>query len=292
MNIATGDIDSVNHVGIAVRDLDAVCQLYERIGFTLTPLSMHKGSLNPGEAPVPYGTGNRCAIFGKNYLEILAWIDKDKWDFGMKHFLSRHEGAHIICFGCGDAAVVDKRVSGNDIQTSGVIPLQRDLEMPEGTRTAKFECVHFGKGFMPEGLIQAAHHLTPQYIHQDRYVHHRNGVTALSDVYLSTSDPDAFERRYEKLTGIKARRAGRRRVFDLPLVSRVSIIDCKDMAAEFPGSTFPTEPCLAGYAFAVGDLAKMAGILTEAGLPFYQGKSRVVVPASAMFGATVVFESP
>ncbi len=285
-----GDIDSVNHVGIAVRDLDAVCRLYEQIGFTLTPLSMHSGSMKPGEAPVPYGTGNRCAVFGKNYLEILAWVDKDKYDFGMKHFLSRHEGAHIICFGCGDAATVNARVSANGIHTSGVIPLQRDLGTAEGTRTAKFECVHFGQGFMPEGLIQAAHHLTPQFIHQDRYIHHRNGVQALSDVYLSVADPDEYERKYHHLTGQPPRRAGKRRVFDLPGVSRVSVIHRDDMAAEFPGSTFPADPCLAGYAFSTSDLGKCESLLAASSVPFHKEATRLVVPASAMFGATVVFE--
>lgn len=286
----TGDIDSVNHVGLAVRDLDATCDLYERLGFTLTPLSMHKGSMKPGEPEVPYGTGNRCAVFGNNYLEIVAHVDKTKFDFGMIGFLSRHEGAHIICFGCGDAAVVNDRVRATGIGTSGVIPLQRDLGTPEGVRTAKFECVHFDRAATPEGLIQAAHHVTPQYIHQDRYVHHANGVVALSDVYLSVADPDEVERRYEKLTGRKAVRRGRRRVFELPLVSRVSVIDANDIAAELPGSTYPQPPCLAGYAFAVTDLARMERILTEQKLPFHQEPTRLVVPASAMYGATVVFE--
>jgi len=285
-----GDIDSVNHVGIAVRDLDRTAALYERLGFTLTPLSMHSGSLKPGGKPEPYGTGNRCVVFGKNYLEILAWVDKDRFDFGMKHFLSRHEGAHIICFGCGDAATVNARVSSQGIHTSGVIPLQRDLGTPEGVRTAKFECVHFGEGFMPEGLIQAAHHLTPQYIHQDRYIHHANGAVALSDVFLSSEDPDALEQRYRKLIGADAQRRGRRRVFDLPLVSRVSILHSSDLAAEFPGSTFPNPPCLAGYAFSVNDLAAMARRLDQCSLPYHREDARLVVPASAMFGATVVFE--
>jgi len=286
-----GDIDSVNHVGLAVRDLDAASALYERLGFTLTPLSMHKGSMKPGEPEVPYGTGNRCAVFGKNYLEILAHVDKTRFDFGMGDFLCRHEGAHIICFGCNDATVVNDRVRAAGIGTSGVIPLQRDLGTPEGVRTAKFECVHFDRAATPEGLIQAAHHVTPQYIHQERYIHHPNGVVALSDVYLSVTDADAVESRYEKLAGRKAVRRGRRRVFELPQVSRVSIIDANDIASELPGSTYPQPPCLAGYAFAVKDLARMERILMEQKVPFHREPARLVVPASAMFGATVVFET-
>lgn len=286
----TGDIDSVNHVGLVVRDLSAAAKLYEDLGFTLTPLSMHKGALKPGEPEVPFGTGNRCAVFPKNYLEILAHVEPDKYDFGVKKFLARHEGAHIICFGCGSAATVDDRVRGNGIGTSGVISLQRDVGTPEGVCTAKFECVHFAGEATPEGLIQAAHHVTPQYIHQERYVRHANGVVALSDVYLSAPDPDGFERRYEKLIGRRARRAGKWRVFDLPMVSRVSIAATSEIASEFPSSTMPAAPCLVGYAFATTDLPAVEARLKQRALPFEKEAARIVVPASVMFGATVVFE--
>lgn len=289
----TRDIDSVNHVGIAVRDLDAVSRHYERLGFTLTPLSMHRGSLTPGGAEEAFGTGNRCTIFRNNYLEILAWIDRDKFDFGVSRFLEKHEGAHIICFGCGDASTVNARVRSEGFETSGVIPLQRNVGTPEGERTAKFECVHFGdrKAFMPEGLIQAAHHVTPQYIHQDRYMRHANGVVALSEVFLGVADPDAYESKYAKLTGRSAKRIGRKRMFELPLVSRVSILAHADLAAELPGSTFPAAPCMAGYAFATTDLGAVERRLAENALPFHKESARLVLPASAMFGATVVFET-
>jgi len=52
-----GDIDSVNHVGIAVRQMDEACSLYEALGFTLSPLSVHSGSKTSGAPGRADGNG-------------------------------------------------------------------------------------------------------------------------------------------------------------------------------------------------------------------------------------------
>jgi hypothetical protein len=285
-----GDIDSVNHVGLVVKDLEAAAKRYEAFGFILTPLSMHSGALKPGDPEIPYGSGNRCAIFPDNYLEIVAHVDKQKYDLFCGKFLQRFEGAHIICFGCGDASVVDRRLRLSGVGTSGVIPLKRDLDTPDGKRTAKFDCVHFDYAATPEGLIQAAYHLTPQYIHQKRYLGHPNKVTALSNVYLAVADPAETAARYEKFTGRKGERQGKNFVFKLPRVSKVTIMPAANLATELPGAPLHSGPYLAGFAFATSDLPGMAKRLKDRKIRFAEPGDRLVVPADEAFGAAVVFE--
>jgi len=286
------DIDSVNHVGHVVRDLDAAATRYEAMGFVLSPLSMHFGSPGPGEPAQPLGSGNRCAIFPDNYLELVAHVDRDKYDLFCGRYLERFEGAHIICFGCGDAGVVDGRVRAAGIDTSGVIPLQRDIDTPEGDRTAKFDCVHFAAAVTPEGLIQAAHHRTPEFIHQARYLGHPNGVVALSDVTLSTVDPAATAARYEKLIGRVATAADGRYVLDMPRPagSRVTIVAAADLSDWLPGAADHPDPNLAGYAFATTDPDAVRRHLDAAEIAHVAQGDRIVVPADAAFGAAVVFE--
>lgn len=285
-----GDIDSVNHVGLVVEDLAATAKRFEEFGFVLSPLSMHAGALKPGDPEIPYGSGNRCAIFPNNYLEIVAHVDKDKYDLFCGKFLQRFEGAHIICFGCGDAGVVDARVRATGIGTSGVIPLKRDLDTQDGIQTAKFDCVHFAYDATPEGLIQAAYHLTPQYIHQPRYLGHPNKVTALSDVYLAVDDTAEAASRYEKFTGIKGARQGGNYVFALPRVSKVTILPRSEVAAQLPGAPVHAGPYLAGFAFATTDLPAMKARLQDRAIPFAEHDGKLVVPATHGFGAAVVFE--
>ena len=148
-----GDIDSVNHVGLAVRNLDEAAARYEALGFALSPLSVHSGSTRPGHAPELLATGNRCAIFPHNYIEVLGIVNPGRPDWSWGNFINRFQGGHIICFGCKDANVVHDRLAKTDTGVSKVILLQRDIDTPEGMRTARFDCVHFDRSQTPEGLI-------------------------------------------------------------------------------------------------------------------------------------------
>lgn len=284
-----GDIDSVNHVGLVVHDLRAAVAFYERLGFIFSPLSMHKGSMTPGEPEIPYGSGNRCAIFGHNYLEIVAHVDKERFDFGIKGFLSRFEGAHIICFGCGDAHVVNRRVTVEGITTSGVIPLQRNLGTPDGERTARFDCVHFPRSATPEGLIQAAHHRTPEYIHQARYLGHPNRVIALSNVFLCVDDPDRHAALYTKLIGRPPVRDGASWVFRLPVACAVTIVGAGELQTVLPGAAPPALPCIAGYEFSTEDLELVRRRMTSEHIPFEECARGLMVPAGVAFGASIIF---
>ena len=68
----TADINNINHVGMAVRDLAATATRYETMGFALTPYSPHSAAWKPGDPVQPLGSGNRCVMFANTYLEILA----------------------------------------------------------------------------------------------------------------------------------------------------------------------------------------------------------------------------
>ena len=67
----------LDHVGVAVNDLDVGREVYERLGFTLTPRSIHSGSKTPGGPVEPWGSGNHCAMFRDGYLELIGLTDPD-----------------------------------------------------------------------------------------------------------------------------------------------------------------------------------------------------------------------
>jgi hypothetical protein len=284
-----GDIDSVNHVGVAVRDMSKACTRYEALGFTLSPLSVHSGSNKPGAPVQPMATGNRCAIFPNNYIEVLGIVNPGALDWSWGDFIKRFQGGHIICFGCKDAEVVDKRVSGNGVKTSGVITLQRDIETPEGMRTAIFDCVHFDRAGTPEGLIQAARHRFPEYVHQQRYLTHRNGATSLDEVVLVTQDPEAMARHYEKLTGEGATKRADRFSIDLSLVTRLVFMKPEAIAAAFPGTLFSPVPSIAAMGFTVENLQQTADLLKREGFTLAQVGDSIVVPAEEALGVVHYF---
>jgi catechol 2,3-dioxygenase-like lactoylglutathione lyase family enzyme len=287
--MAAGDIDSVNHVGIAVRSLDEAADRYQALGFMLSPLSVHSGSKTPGEPPQLMATGNRCAIFPNNYVELLGIVNPGLLDWSWGDFIKRFQGAHIICFGCKDGTVVDQRVRASGISTSGVIPLQRDIGTPEGVRTARFDCVHFDRAATPEGLIQAARHRNPEYVHQARYLTHPNGAKSLAEIVLMTTDAQATAYRYEKLTGQKASRAADRFVIDLPLVTRLIFMNPDAIGAFLPGSLFPPAPSIIATGFEVEDLNRTEDLLERGGFDVLNSDGRLIVPAEQALGVTHYF---
>lgn len=284
------DIDNINHVGIAVRDLNETARRFEAMGFQLTPYSPHSAAWKPGDAVKPLGSGNRCVMFANDYLEILASEDPSQPAARITNFLKRHQGAHIICFNTEDPQRVDQRLHQAGIATSGVIPLQRDIDTPDGVRMAKFERVQFAPEHSPEGYIQAARHLTPQYIYQPRYIAHPNGCTQLSITFIVTDALDAFAEKYARYTGLSPIRQDHACVFRFALGTQLIIIDAMHAPAYLPGTLLPPLPAIAGVAFRCPNLAEQRVRLADNGFAFAEAQGRLVVPAEQASGVAVLFE--
>lgn len=163
------EIRGIHHLGLAVRDHDASFATYEKLGFTLTALSIHRWANRPGDEMVLSGTGNRCAVLsGGNYLEITAEVGTPPLGVGITpraRRVARYDGLHIIAFDAEDLASVEQRLRSAGFSTPGVVTLERDVDTPEGTRTVRFERV-VAESDQVEELLQVVRHLTPEYVFQ------------------------------------------------------------------------------------------------------------------------------
>ena len=283
------DITNINHVGMAVRDLAETARRYEAMGFQLTPYSPHSAAWKPGEPVKPLTSGNRCVMFENTYLEILASEDPARPAERITNFLKRHQGAHIICFDSDGCVAVDARLRKAGVETSGVIPLQRELDTAEGERTAKFERVQFAPKDTPEGYIQAARHLTPQYIYQPRHIRHENGCTRLSQTFLVALDMDATVARYSTYIGAEPTRDGKAARFDLPLGTSLLIVPAAEVGTILPGTLLPPLPGIAAVTFSTPDVAAQSERLRSRGFTVTNAGGRLVVPAEEACGLAVVF---
>jgi hypothetical protein len=101
------DIDRIDHSVFYTTDMDATSATYEALGFTLSPLSMHVGSDRPDGERKPMGAGNRCALFGRTYLELLGLFGDgavDPWN--IRPLIAKYEGLHGCSFGDGTATAL------------------------------------------------------------------------------------------------------------------------------------------------------------------------------------------
>ena len=291
MNAYPGDIDSINHVGMAVRDLGAATRSYEAMGFTLTPYSPHSAAWKPGENVQPQGSGNRCVMLARNYLEILASEDPARPAARIENFLARHQGAHIICFNSETPEAIDARLAAAGVHTSGVIPLQREIDTPDGVRTAKFQRVQFAPDDSPEGYIQVARHLTPQYIYQPRYTAHANGCDALANTIVVADDLEHFRGKYARYLGVAPVKEGAAWRFDFSLIGCLILVGYRDVGQWLPGTLLPPLPGIAAVSFRVPDLPAQRERLENAGFVLREVGQRLMVSAEQAFGIAVLFET-
>ncbi|SEF29105.1 Glyoxalase-like domain-containing protein [Amycolatopsis pretoriensis] len=266
---------NIDHTVFLTRDYERTWQRYEQLGFTLSPPSRHFASPTGTSEPVPSCTANRCAYFGGSFLELIGIVDEgagDPW-----HVLpildARGDGLHGCSFGVDDSDEAARRLQEAGLSTSGVLKLQRDVQLPEGTRTARFRSVHIRRDRTPEGILHTAEHLTPEYVHQPRYLDHPNGAKAVAGIVLVVPDDEiaAYKSRYAVITDGQ----------DL-----VDIVGVTDL---LPGETPKELPYFAAHGVVVADLAK-ARTLVERHVPTTTHRKGFFVRAEDALGAAVYFE--
>ena len=83
----SGLATALDHVGVAVPDLDVAAAEWQALGFAVQPLLPHMAG------GTPTGTGNRNIMLGEGYIELLATIDPAKPSGTIARFLARHTGS-------------------------------------------------------------------------------------------------------------------------------------------------------------------------------------------------------
>lgn len=148
--------------------------------------------------------------------------------------------------------------------------------------------IHFDRSRAPEGFLTAAEHLIPEYVHQERYPHHRNGATGLHSILLVVADGElgAYRDRYATVLARPATTEGQRQVFQL-WVGRVEIVPASAMDTVLPGETAPVLPFIA--AITVADLNAARTLIQDNGIAVPESPDGFLVRAEDAGGAGVVF---
>ena len=280
---------SLDHVGIAARDLGALTAQYERLGFLLTPLARHSGRRTPDGPVVPFGTGNRCIMLREGYLELIAVIDPAAFSNTLDRFLARYAGLHIIALGIDDEDANLARLRRAGIDLPGIAYLERPVDDadPDGP-TARFARLPWPEA--PEGRLQLIRHLTPEAIWQPRFLDHPNRTTALEEVVLAVESPAESAARFSRLAGVPVTPdpVGGIRL-DLPR-GRVRLLPAEALPAVFPGATIPSLPFIAGLALRTADGgAALRRLLGDAGIAHAAHADAVIVPPDQAGGASLLF---
>jgi catechol 2,3-dioxygenase-like lactoylglutathione lyase family enzyme len=283
----------LDHIGVAIKDLERGRQAYERLGFRLTPLSVHRGSPTPGAPVVPFGSGNHCAMFHEGYLEIVGLIDPAIFS-NIKPMVARYEGAHIVAFGIESADGTHRELAGRGIPIEPARQLERDAAYgPQNNelRRAAFRNMYFDQAEYPEARLLYIEHLTRDVLWQPHLLDHPNGVVALHDIFLCVSNVNAAADKYAALFGRPAEQVtpGEWRI--TLAHGRVWVVTPEAWARRSQGAAAPAVPSPAGIGFKVKSLGAVRELLAQNGVAMSEGPDGLwVAPAQACGAAIGFFE--
>lgn len=261
----------LDHLGHFVPDLDAAAAVWQKLGFAVTPLSVHQVGGKPA------GTSNRCVMLDEGYLELLAPTADTPNARRVRERMNRFVGVHLACFGTPTAEAEHQRLGAHRFEPDPVVRLERKIETGD---TVRFAVVYVPADKMPEGRVQYCEHLTPREVWREGFVN----PFALRAVYVVADEPEEAAARWGRFGGLLPRPEDG--LVRLDTARGRVVIGTRKRVAQLLGEA-PPAPALAGYALGCADPEEFARRCSKAGLRV-QGKA-VRLPAA--LGGTWLLES-
>jgi len=267
---------SIDHLVLCVNDLDAACDAYRKLGFTVTPRAIH-----------PFGTGNALIQLDGMYIELLAVIEPEKiaetdlaapFSFPIynRDYLRQREGMSMLALQSRDAEKDREAFIAAGAAVPRVFRFEREATRPDGSLTD----VAFSLAFANHPLLRHAvtfvcqHRHPPQNFYYPEYQTHANGAYAIGKVFLMHWAADAVSDFVAEIGTDKIVEA----LHSDEMVTRFGIDD----------PLFPTDG-FAGYEIIVDRIDAIAEAAQSMGA--IHKKGRLILPPSKFFGTLIVFKA-
>jgi len=186
-------ITGLDHVVIAVGDLDRAAQIYRRLGFTLSPRGLHSPSM---------GTANHTIMLGQDYFELVTVIAPTEHNRRWREFIAKGDGIAATALATQDADATRSHWMAAAFSVGDVIPFSRPVERPDReSMEARFEVAILREDALPGlGLFACRHH-TPEAVWLPELTRHPNTAVAVRTVTLASPDPRGAAERARNILG-------------------------------------------------------------------------------------------
>lgn len=261
-------LSRLDHVVIAVKNLDAAAATYRKLGFTLTPRGLHEGK----------GTGNHCIMFPNTYVELLGIVDET----GAKGRLAdrvnaRGEGGIAIAYGADDADQTYTALCAAGIEAEAPNDLSRPLDLDGKRDMVRFRNIMLPKLALPETMQFVCTHLTPELTRARReWQLHPNGATGIAQVLIAQDDPAKAR---AELAAAK-------------LDNTALVVDTRAAIEQSVGAAAlanAPQTGIVGLTIRVNEVDAAAAMLDMARIPYREARHRLTVPAGAARGIAIEF---
>ncbi len=280
----------IDHLVLAVRDLDAARETYAKLGFTVAPIAHH-----------PFGTSNSVVQMQGSYLELLAVTDASKispatetaFSFSgfNRDYLEHREGLSALVLQSASAAADKVDFAAHDLPIYDLVKFERMAKAPDGSERP----LAFSLAFTSDARVhgQAAfftcQHHYPENFWRPEYQRHANGALRVASAVFVTRDPADFHIFFTWFTGQHDMLSTSLHVrFDLGPNS-VDLLSPVAYRAFFGEDAGPDPRRFTAYRIAVADLAATRAHLKANAVPFAELHEALVVPSTFAHGTAIAF---
>jgi len=274
-------IDGIDHLVIAVRDLDKAREAYSRLGFTLTARGRH----------TELKSANHTIMFAGDYVELLAIEEPHPATAAWSEFLKTREGLAAAALKTADARAAQTGLAAAGLSGGEAVDFGRPVDLPEGRRDARFTITQVAAEATPGGRMFLCQHHTRDVVWRPEYLTHANGATGLAALIVAADDPEAAAAPYATLFGTHVEPRGAIRVVQTgggaPIVVAPPAA-LTQLWADDPVLKAP-RPCFAGFAVTVKDFYAAQQVLQKSKLPTIAGEGVLRVTSQHTHGAALAF---
>lgn len=281
----------LDHVGWMVPDMDEAAAVFARLGFPLTPYSVHSNRDAATGALQPAGTANRLAMLERGYLEILtpvAGIDTPVVQH-MRSAIAHHPGVHLVAISVSDPEQAARQIAARDFELQPTVHLRRTVEAEDGQQAeAGFTVVRAAFRHFPEARLQVLTHHTPEHIWQSRYMPRESGIIGLLEAWIVTSDPSETAGRYGRFLGKIVEQDASSLLVRLDR-GALRFVDARGAAERFGRLSRPPMPAVGAVTLTSRDLDKTRYFLLSQGLrPGAIDPTHLLIDESEALGTHIV----
>jgi Glyoxalase-like domain len=176
-------------------DMDRAAALMSQLGFTLTPRGYHS-----------LGSINHLVMFEHDYLELIGLPSGT--DQLRKDVLESPRGLNGLVFKVSDADTCQRTLRDSGLAMLEPQSFSRPVTIDGVDHLARFRTVRTAPELFEAGRVYYCQHDTPELVWHRPWMSHSNGVRALSELVVVTSNIDADGQCYAKAAQSSAERQG------------------------------------------------------------------------------------
>jgi catechol 2,3-dioxygenase-like lactoylglutathione lyase family enzyme len=281
----------IDHLVVAVHDLDQAGSFYQRLGFQVGARNRH-----------PWGTENRIVQLPSSFIELITVGEgaaiaphrASAFSFGafVQDYLRDREGLAMLVLDSQDAKADAALFSESGIGSFEPFHFERSGRRPDGSETkVAFTLAFTSAEDSPKAGFFVCQQHFPENFWNPEFQRHDNKATQISSVTLAAPSPERLRSFLRAFSGVQpASPDGDDLSFRLG-ESHIDVLTPDD-AAEIYGSVEAEldQPSFVAFAVRVEDIHRQAQGLDSADIPYQHIGSRLIVPASAAFGVAIAFE--